>query len=275
MAKKEKAAKKRKTADADGAFAGESQKKGGGLVFAAVSLLSALLVIGAVLAGFLFFILRMNVLGVADTYRDAIEKVPVLNLALPKQEGEEADPAQMTFEDLVKRYDATVADKEKLEKDIEAANARVEELSRAKSEFDAQALINNEKTAQLEKKVADLEAEKKQLDDMKYDLERIAAEGDKAAFAKYFEGVSPEVAQEIYAQVMQEQKKSDETAEFLKTFQTLDTKAASQILETLGAVRIDFITETLRGLKRDIAADIIAQLTPELAAQVTLRLAGN
>lgn len=251
----------------------EKTKRGGGFVFALVSLLSALLVIAAVLCGFLFLIVKFNLLGVADTYREPIEKVPVLRLALPAPEGEE--PAEMTLEELTVRYNSVVGENERLNTEIDTANNRIDELSRAKSEYDAKALINDEKTAQLEQKVIELEANKKQLDDMKYDLERAAANGDKEAFAKYFESVSPEVAQEIYAQIMQQDKTDADKQKFIKLFQTLDTKTSAQIIETLGSSRIDFITETLAALKRDVAADIISNLQPDLAAQVTLRLSGN
>jgi len=265
MAKKEKKAREK--------AANESDKKGGGIVFALVSLLSALLVIAAVLGGFLFMIVRMNVLGVADTYRDNIANVPVLNLALSAEE--KTDPSEMTFEELAAVYDTKLAENEGLKNDLDMANKRIEELSQAKSELDAQILINNDKTDQLQQQVLTLEANKKQLDDMKYDLDRIIAAGDKDAFARYFEGVSPEVAQEIYAQIIKEQRDEDEKKQFIKLFQSLDTKASAEIIETLGSSRIDFITDTLSSIKRDVAAEIIASLTPELAALITLRLAGN
>jgi len=265
MAKKEKKAKDRST--------NEGAKKGGGVVFAIVSLLSAFLVIAAVLAGFLFMIVRLNVLGVADTYRGNIANVPILNLAL--QPEEKTDPQEMTFDELAAVYDVKLAENEDLRGDLDRANKRIEELSQAKSTLDAQILIYNDKTDQLQQQVLAMEANKKQLDDMKYDLDRIAASGDKEAFARYFEGVSPEVAQEIYAQIIQGHKDEDEKKQFIKLFQSLDTKASAEIIETLGASRVDFITDTLSSIKRDIAAEIIANLTPELAALITLRLAGN
>jgi hypothetical protein len=275
MAKKEKKVKEKKekvqkSADLNG---DSSEKKGGGFIFAIVSLLASLLVIVAVLAGFLFVIVKFNALGVAETYRDSIAKVPLLNIALPQEE--KTDPAEMTFSELMAVYDSKIAENEELKGDLDNANKRVEELSKAKSELDAQLMIDGEKTEQLMQQVLAYEANKKQLDDLKYDLDRIIAEGDTEAFAKYYEGVSPEVAQEIYAQIIQTQKSDDEKSKFIKLFQTLDTKASAQIIDTLGSARIDFITDTLGSLKKDVAAEIIANLTPELAAQVTLRLAGN
>ena len=267
MAKKEKKVKVKKVKEQG------SEKSGGGFLFAVVSLLSALLVIGVVVAGFIFLVVKMNVLGVADTYRDAIEKTPVLNLALAPEEKD--DPNEMTFEELLAVYDLSIAENNTLQQEISTANKRIEELSQAKSEFDAQIMINNEKTEQLQQQLLAHEANKKQLDDMKYDLDRIIATGDKEAFAAYFERVSPEVAQEIYAQIVQEQKTDDEKRQFIKLFEALETKSSAEIIETLGYTRIEFITDTLGSIKKDVAADIIANLTPELAAQVALRLAGN
>jgi len=266
MTKKEKKEKRLKTAE-NGENGG-----GGGLLFAVVSLLSAILVIAAVLAGFLFMIVRLNVLGVADTYKDSIAKTPILNLALPKEE--KTEPQEMTFTELVTAYETKLKEIEELNGDIDRANDRNEELSKSKSELDAQILISNERAGQLQEQVLALEANKKQLDDLKYELDRIVAAGDKEAFARYYEGVSPEIAQEIYAQIIQEEKSGEEKRQFIKLFETLDTKASAQIIETLGSGRIDFIADTLSSLKREIAAEIIGSLTPELGAQITLRLSG-
>ena len=266
MAKKVKQVKAKKTKEQS------AEKSGGGFLFAAVSLISALLVIVAVLAGFIFFVVKMNVLGVADTYRDSIAQTPILNMALPKEE--KSDPSEMTVEELTALYNATLAENDGLKQEMDGANKRIEELSQAKSEFDAQIMINNEKTVQLQQQLMEYEANKKQLDELKYDLERIIATGDKDAFAEYFARVSPEVAQEIYAQIIQEQKSNDEKRQFIKLFESLETKASAEIIETLGTARIDFITDTLSAVKKDIAAEIIANLTPELAASVALRLSG-
>ena len=277
MAKKEKkvkAVKAAKPAKAEKASKRNGDAaKGGGVLFAAVSLVSALFVIAAVLAAFLFVIVKMNALGVAETYRESIEKVPVLNLALPKEEA--SDPREMELPELINKYEKLEAENDELKIEIDASNKKIDDLSKAKNDYEAQTLIYNEKTAQLEQKVMTLEAEKKQLDDMKYELERAAASGDKEAFAQYFESVSPEVAQEIYSQIIQSQKSDEEERKFISLFQTLDTKASAQIVETLGSSRLDFIAETLSAIKKDVAADIIGQLTPELAAQVTLKLSGN
>ena len=264
MAKKAKKAKAVKNTEA------KETKKGGGVLFAFVSLLSALLVIAVVLAGFLFAVVKLNVLGVADTYRDELTKVPVLSIALPKEV--KTDPDEMTLDELAAAYNASLRENDSLKNDIDSANRRIEELSRAKSEFDAQIIINEEKTEQLKERVLALEAEKKKLGDMKYELERAIAAGDKDAFSKHFESVSPEVAMEIYAQIVRENKSNEEQRRFIKLFETIDTKASAAIVETLGSPRIDFICETLGAVKKDIAADIIAKLPPELAAQITLRL---
>jgi hypothetical protein len=280
MAKKEKKKKDKKkkpdeikAPDAAPAEAGARVKSGGGALFAAASLFSALFVIAAVLAGFLFLIVKMNAMGVADAYEDEIAKIPLLNMALPDRV--KTDPSEMSQSELATVYNAAISENERLKIDIEGANRRIDELSRAKSEFDAQIMINDEKTEQMRQQVLSLEADKKKLGDMKYDLERLIAAGDKEAFARYYEEVSPEVAQEIYAQIMREIRADDEKRQFIKLFGALDTKASAQIIETLGSARIDFICDTLSSVKKDIAAEIISSLSPELAARVTLRLSGN
>jgi hypothetical protein len=273
---KEKKAKKQKKKNQDAAaFAGDSNDGGGGsgILFAIASLLSALLIIAVVLAGFMFFILKMNVLGVADTYREAIEKVPLLNLALPAPEGEETKLEEMSAEELAGRIQSLESENAALAAEKTQSQAEIERLRKFEDEYNALLLVNDEKAASLKKQSDELAAEKKRLEDMSYDLGRMAAEGDREGFAKYFESVSPETAQEIYAQIVQQRQAADQNKEFIKMIEAVDTKATAAIFESLGNARLDLIVETLKSMKRDLAAEIIAQLTPELAASVTTRLA--
>jgi flagellar motility protein MotE (MotC chaperone) len=276
VSKSPKKPKKEKKQRADAAAFSDGKQKGGGggAVFAIVSLFSALVIIAAVLAGFLFFILRTNLMGVADTYREAIEKVPLLNLALPAQEGAEPELEELSAEELAGMVRQLESEKAALAEEKARSDDEVARLRKFEDEYNALLLVNNEKTASLQRQSDELAAEKKSLEDMRYELERLAAEGDSEGFAKYFEGVSPEVAQEIYAQVVQQQQAGEQSKDFIKMIEAVDTKATAAIFETLGSARIDLIVETLRSMKRDIAAEIIAQLTPELAASVTTRLAG-
>jgi flagellar motility protein MotE (MotC chaperone) len=250
------------------------REKGGGVAFAIVSLFSALLIIAVVLSGFLFFILKMNLMGIADTYREALAKVPLLNLALPAAEGEEQKLEEMSVEELVAANKSLESENAALEAQKAQSDAEIERLRKFEDEYNALVLVNNEKSASLQKQGDELAAEKKRLEDMSYDLERKAAEGDAEGFAKYFEGVSPEVAQEIYAQVVQKRQESEQSKEYIKLIESMDAKATAAIFESLGVGRIDLIADTLKGMKRDAAGEIIAQLSPALAASVTTRLAG-
>ena len=249
----------------------EKTKKGGGILFALISLLSALLVIALVIFGSLFFILKMNFLGVADTYRDAVEKIPILNMALPKEDT--ITPENTTFEELLQKNRELENQNGKLASEGNTYLAEIERLKKFENEYQSLILINDEKTSALEKQISVLEADKKKLEDMKYTVERMVAEGDKEGFAAYFEIVSPEVSKEIYAQVLQEQKMSAEAKSFIKLYETLDTKATAQIFETLGNSKLDMIADVLKGMKRETAAEILAAMSPEFSAALTLRLA--
>ena len=272
--KEKKVKKNKKTGEGVelSSFSDESAKKGGGFLFAIISLISALLVIAVVLLGCLFFVIKTNLMGVSDTYRDAIEKVPLINLALPQEEIE-SEPGNMTFEELVKKYETLESEKKALEVQEKKLLSDMEDLRKFQDEYNGLVIVNEEKTSALEKRVADLEAEKKMFEDRKYEVERLIAEGDKEGFAQYFETVSPEVAQEIYAQIVRGNQTNAEAKEFIKLYETMDTSASAEIFEQLGTERLDLIAETLRGMKRDIAVEILAGMSPEFAAAVTLRLA--
>jgi len=277
-AKKEKG-KKGRLANSDrnpeegGVLDGERKSsKFGGILFAIISLLSALIIIAVVLFGFTFVLIRMNLMGVADTYKDAIRKTPLLNLALPVERP--SDPKEMAFEDLLKAYSALEKENADLKSREEIALAELERLRKFEDEYQARMMVNDEKTLELEKQIADLEAQKKKTDETRYEIERMVAEGNKEGFADYFETVEPAVAREIYAQIVQEKNVGEEAKEFIKLIEGVEPSVAAGIFEAMGTGRVDLIAECLRGMKKDIAAEVLAAMSKEFAAAVTLRMAG-
>jgi len=271
--KKEKKGKKAAKAPAQDAQGQEGGGKGGGVLFALVSLLSALLVIAAVLGGFLFAIVHFNVMGVADAYRASLSNIPVLRLALPKDPEDEDDLTKKTPEELIAQIEELQQQNSQLRAENGSQVQEIDRLKKFEDDYTQNKLASDERSTALDKQESDLDAEKKQLEAMKYDVERMVAEGDKEGFAQYFASVSPEVAQEIYAQVVQDQQKEAENKDFVKLYENMDPSAAAKIFETLGDSHIDLIVDTLKGMKRDAAVEILAALSADFAAKVTSRLA--
>ena len=268
--KKGKLDQKGKRIESEASYSSESSK-GGGVIFSIISLLSALIIIAVVLFGSLFILIKMNVMGVADTYKDSIAKVPLLNLALPVEEEAE----EVTFETLQRDVNALRKENDSLKQREELSLAELERLRKFEDEYEARMMVTDERTRSLEQQVATMEAEKRRTDEARYEIERMVAEGDKDGFAEYFEMVEPSVARDIYSQIMQEKKASDEANEFIKLYEGIEAKTTAEIFEEMGLSRLDLVVECLRGMKRDIASEIISEMSVEYAAAVTLRLAGD
>ena len=255
----------------DGSFdSGGGGSRGGGVLFSIISLLSALVIIFVVLFGSIFILVRINLMGVADTYKESIQRVPLLNFALPAEEAEE-----ITFEDLMKENNALKKEIADLVRREEYSTSELERLRKFEDEYQARLMVNEEKTQNLEKQIADLQAEKRKMEETKYEIERIVAEGDKEGFAEYFEMVEPSIAREIYAQIIQEQKLTSEARDFIKLYEAVEPEKTAEIFEEMGLTRLDLIVECLWGMKKDIATEIISAMSVEFATAVTLRMAGS
>jgi flagellar motility protein MotE (MotC chaperone) len=279
-AKRAKGGKRKNGAAAAATSVDAPAKSGlGGIVFAIVSLLSALLIIAVVLAGSLFFAVRVNLFGITDTYREQLSHVPGLNMAVPKVI-DTSEPENLEHDDLLIAYrlleeerDAESARAAAAEEARDSAQADAAALRKYKDQADSQALVAKENQESIDKQRAQLEADKKKLEEMKYELERIAAQGDTEGFRQFFESVSPEVSQEIYAQIVKEQQGNDELKAFAKLYEGMDAASAASIFEQLGESRIDLIVSALRAMKRDRATEILSKMTPTFAAAVTVKLA--
>jgi len=271
--RKEKPVKRKNKGELDDQSSAEisvdKKSKGGGLVFGIISLLSALLIICVVLFGFLFIIIKINFMGVADTYKESVAGVPLLNLALPV----EAEEGELTFEDVMKENTKLKKDVEDLKSKEEYALSELERLRTFEDEYQARIMVNEERTRDLEKQIADLEAEKRAMEEVRYEVERMIAEGDTEGFAQYFEMVQPSIAAEIYAQIIQKSNTSDETKSFIRLYEGIDPATTAAIFEEMGLTRLDLIVDVLNGMKREVATEVISAMNTEFASAVTLRLA--
>ena len=271
--KKEKPVKGKKKGEVDDLVLSEAEEggksKGGGILFGIISLLSALIIIGVVLFGFLFIIIRINFMGVADTYKESIAGVPLLNIALPV----EAEDGELTFDDVMRENNRLKKEVEDLKSKEEYALSELERLRTFEDEYQAKLMVNEERTRDLEKQIADLEAEKRGMNEVRYEVERMIAEGDTEGFAEYFEMVQPSIAAEIYAQIIQRANTSDETRNFIRLYEGIDPATTAAIFEEMGLTRLDLIVEILQGMRREVSTEVISSMDTEFASAVTLRLA--
>ena len=245
----------------------EPKKEKGGLLFAILASITALAVIGVVVGGVFYIIIRNNVNGLTDKYGESIKNVPLLNRALPNPP-DPKDPANFSKDKLLNLYNQYKAQNEELKKQASELKKQNGELQKYKTNADAITSASEKMKADVEKEKADLEKYKKQIDEL-------VARGDKQAFADYFVKVNSETAEKIYNEVVEEKKADEAAKQFAQLYEKMDTGSCAKIFEQLGASKIDLISYTLKNMKKDIAAEILGEMSNDFAAKITEKLAND
>ncbi|MDP4179483.1 MAG: DUF615 domain-containing protein [Bacillota bacterium] len=256
----------------------DNQSKKKGIIFGLFALLTALLIMSAVIGGAFFIAIKNNVNGIADKYRKEIQGLPVFSLALPKAK-EVDDPNLLTPEDLKKKYVEIKKTKDDLTKQLEGANEKIGELQKikdqqdkVKAESDKIKKDSDAQKLQSEEIKQQVEAEKKLLEDYKKNVDELVAKGDKAGFKAYYEKLNPDVAQKIYSEIITEQKADSDTKKFAALYETMDASAVAAIFEQLGTAKMDLIVKILRYMKNESSAEVLAAMKADFAAKVSEKL---
>lgn len=250
----------------------ETQKDSkNGILFGLIAFLTALVIMLAVFGGAFYVVVHNNVNGIGEKYRNQLQKIPVLKLALPAVPDPE-DPKYLTDSDIRARYAEMKKQKDDLTRQLSDTNKKIAELQKYKDSQDSANAENTKNQNDINAQKAQLDAQKKQLEEDRKKLNEMIASGDKAGFKDYFEKVDKDTAQKIYTQIMQEQKASDDAVKFAKLYESMDPAAAAAIFEQMGTAKLDTVVEILKNMKKDASAEVIAAMTPSFGATVTDKL---
>lgn len=242
------------------------------ILFYILSIITALILVALIFGGIFFFAVKKNVNGVADNMRDSIEKIPIINLALPAKP-EPEDEKNMTEEQVRQKYTEIRANNSELEKQVEELSKQAETLKSQLSakDTDSSLLKQQKETAEKsqQKQASDYAALKKQYDD----ISAVIAKGDSKAYKDYFEKIDPKVAADLYKQVLQEQKMSDDVKKYVSIYENMDASAVAGMMEKMGSGKMPLIIEIMKNLKKETSAEILTEMTPDFAAKVSEQLA--
>lgn len=243
-------------------------KKKKEILFGLVAFLTALVIMAGVMGGAFFVAVHNNINGLGERYRKDLQGIPVLKWALPTVPDPE-DPKYLTDTEIKKKYEELRQTKTDLTKKLEDANKKIQELQKYKDNESKLKAENEKVKSDMNTLKAQTDAQKKGLDDEKKQIEQMIATGDKAGFKAYFEQVSPDVAKQVYEQIMKEQKASDDAIKFAKIYESMDSSAAATVLEKLGTAKLDLVVDILKNMKKESTAAILAAMTPSYASKVT------
>lgn len=187
-----------------------------------------------------------------------IEKVPVLNLILPKMPEETIEVVDTTgyvFETVdqaVQRLKATEIllkekekEAEKLYEDINLLNTEIERL----------------KIFELGQ--VQFEQDKDELDQL------IANNADPEAFMAYVEKVYPDNALKVYESLVQEKQYSQEIINLTNMYQDMKPANAAAILEETAQSNVEMVSQMLLKLEPSQAGNILAAMDPTVANKIS------
>lgn len=250
---------------------GSRKEKKSGLLFGLFAFLVSLIIIAGILGGAFYLVIHNNVNGLGERYRNSIQRIPIVKLALPKVADPE-DPKYLTDNEIKAKYQQLRKDKDELTKQLDEANKKIAELQKAKADIDKLKAENDQIKSDMQSQKNQFDQQKKQLADDKKKLDQLAAGSDKTGFKEFFEKMEPETAKQMYNQILQEQKASDDEKKFAQLYETMDPSAAAAIFEQMGNSKIDLVVNILKNMKKEASAQILAQMTPAYASNVTEKL---
>lgn len=242
-----------------------------GLLTILVSILIVLIIFGSTF----YYLLKNNIGGLGEYFRPSIERIPVLKMALPPLPDSEDpyDPRHLTQQEFNAKYNELRNENRELREQLEVANRRISELEREKDQWasmaeEAQAILEkNEGTSrQILEQLEQLEIQKKELD-------RLIAMGNPEAFARYFEKVNPENAQELYSEIIAKEAVKENYKNLAIPYTEMEPANAAAILTELGQKDMELVVNLIEAMKNDVKAEIIENMDPKFAAEVMKNIA--
>lgn len=242
------------------------------VLFYVLTIIAALLLVALIIGGAFFFAIKSNVNGIADNMRDSIDKIPVLRLALPAMPNPE-DEKNMTEEEIRKKYSQMKVDKGELEKQISDLTNQVDKIDKQLAAKETNSALLQQQKDAIEKEKLKLMADNASLKKEFDDVSAAIAKGDTTEYKKYFEKIDPNIAADLYAQILTDEKMSADVKKYCAIYEDMDASAVSEVMEQMGTGKMTLIVEIMKNLKKDSAGEILAEMTPAFAAKLSEQLA--
>ena len=187
----------------------------------------------------------------SEVLRPVFKDVPVINKILPDASDEEvAKESDYPYSTLSEALDQIkIMD--------ETINAK-----------DAEILSLNDKIAELSKEVDQLTVYKNEF----YD-EIVYGESapDADTYIEWYNEISPERAEEIYANMIAARQADQEILELAATYENMKAKNAADILQSMKN-DLDTVALIMNNMSAEKRADVLAAMEPEFAASITKKL---
>lgn len=223
-----------------------------------VVIVTAIIII--VWLGILALLVKLDVGGFgSNVLAPILGDVPVLNKILPETEETEVGVGESyggynSLKDAVDQI-------ERLELQLDQAqsnlDADAEEISKLKAEI--------ERLSTFERNQIEFQRIKNEF----YEEVVYAENGPGAeAYARYYEAMDPETAQNLYKEVVAEQKESEEVLNYAQAYSEMKPKEAAAIFEEM-TNNLDLAARILGVMEPDDRGKILGAMDPAIAARIT------
>lgn len=225
-----------------------------------ISVVIVTAVIIIVWLGILALLIKLDVGGFgSNVLAPILGDVPVLNKILPETEETEVSVGE-SYGGYNSLRDA-VDQIERLELQLAQAqsnlDADAEEISKLKAEI--------ERLSTFERNQIEFQRIKNEF----YEEVVYAENGPGAeAYARYYESMDPETAQNLYKEVITEERESEEVENYAQAYSEMKPKEAAAIFEKM-TNNLDLAARILGVMEPDDRGKILGAMDPEIAARIT------
>lgn len=226
-----------------------------GLAFYIIMIITFLMVSVAVGSSFLFFAVSRNYNNIAFKNRDLIEKLPIINRALPPI----PDPDSVdnfNQRQLRSHYVSVLEERNALRTEKDALN---EEFSKIKEEV----LEFRENKEQFNEDKERLETEIERLEKDRDEFQKMVGQEEAEAFRKFFEEIKPEEAKVLYEKTVLKQLQNDLIQDLAEVYENMPVASSATILKELADQDMGLVVDIIRGMNKTVAGEIIAFISSD------------
>ena len=233
--RKKEEKRQKKLAKKEGRLEEEENEEGG----SKVAVVFVTIIIVVIWLAILALLIKMDVGGFGSTVLAPILKdVPYVNKILP-----ETDEDELSTEDTEYPYQT-----------LDEAVAYIKELE-----------SQVEKLQQYEQNEADFEKQKAEFyEDVVFNDKA----PDISEYQKYYEGIDPANAEELYKEVVAQEQEDQQIKDYISTYSQMKPKEAAAIFDTM-TDNLELVAKILEGMDAQSAANILGKMDSETAAKVT------
>lgn len=161
---------------------------------------------------------------------------------------------------------------------IDEANARIRQLEKELSGAKSANSLSSDEVEELKSEIKRLKKYEEQqhaFEQRVKDFDENVVFNDKAPdvseYQKYYEGIDPDHAEEIYKAVVKDIQHREAIKKQATMYSKMDAAKAAAVLQTMSG-DLDLVASILDNMTESKSSAILAAMTPETAAQITTKM---